>query len=45
MKYERLRTPPKEALSLPARGAWVEMLFSLTTSVAVFVAPRTGSVG
>ena len=32
-------------LSLPARGAWVEISAEMTTEVDTIVAPREGSVG
>ena len=33
------------ALSLPVRGAWVEMLVQVEREVETRVAPRAGSVG
>ncbi len=33
------------ALSLPVRGAWVEMFTSDCNAVGALVAPRAGSVG
>ena len=33
-----------EIESLPARGAWIEIMMLLMVSMAFFVAPRTGSV-
>ncbi len=33
------------ALSLPVRGAWVEIPFSLFLGKYIAVAPRAGSVG
>ena len=45
MKYHKKRWKTAGALSLPVRGAWVEITFMVSRVTNMKVAPRAGSVG
>ena len=44
MKFVRLAHRQADDLSLPVRGAWIEMVFRVRVPKAADVAPRKGSV-
>ena len=45
LKYQHTQHNSAKTKSRPARGAWVEILSSLLSSLCWFVAPRKGRVG
>ena len=44
LKFERDGAVAQHAVSLPVRGAWIEMSGDTTMRVSKYVAPRAGSV-
>ena len=44
LKFLGLQREKSDSQSLPARGAWIEMLAFIVSSSRSMVAPRTGSV-
>ena len=44
LKYDLVKTIHTKVVSLPTRGAWIEMLPPVSTGSGAIVAPHTGSV-